>query len=179
VHLYTYDFIAERVGFKLGWGCFTFYPYIYGIGLWATAGLPDPKTPGLLLALFGCMFFIGWILARGANMQKYLFKIEPNAVFLGIFKPKTVTNGKQSLLCSGFWGVSRHVNYLGEILMATGMTLALGWPGVWVVWLYPLYYVFLLFPRERADERRCAAKYGPLWNEYVRRVPKRIIPGIY
>jgi hypothetical protein len=26
VHLYTYDIFAERVGFKLGWGCLVFYP---------------------------------------------------------------------------------------------------------------------------------------------------------
>jgi len=34
VHLYTYDFFAERVGVKLGWGCLTFYPYFYLISLW-------------------------------------------------------------------------------------------------------------------------------------------------
>jgi protein-S-isoprenylcysteine O-methyltransferase Ste14 len=129
--------------------------------------------------VYGCVFFAGWTLARGANMQKYLFKTAPDRALLGIFKPQAVTDGHRALLCGGFWGVSRHVNYLGEILMATGMTLALGWPGVWAVWLYPLYYVLLLAARERADERRCAAKYGALWKEYVRRVPKRIIPGVY
>ncbi len=41
VHLYTYDFFAERVGFKLGWGCLVFYPFFYCIGLWATAGAPQ------------------------------------------------------------------------------------------------------------------------------------------
>jgi protein-S-isoprenylcysteine O-methyltransferase Ste14 len=179
VHLYTYDLFAERVGAKLVWGCFAFYAYAYGVGLWATADLPNPHTPAWLLLLYGSVFFAGWVLARGANMQKYLFKIAPGRAFLGIFEPKAVTEGKNALLCSGFWGVSRHVNYLGEILMATGMTLALGWPGVWEVWLYPLYYVLLLVPRERADERRCAAKYGALWAEYVRRVPRRIIPGVY
>jgi len=63
--------------------------------------------------------------------------------------------------------------------MALGMTLALGWPMVWAIWLYPLYYIVLLFPRERDDNRRCAKKYGSLWDEYVRQVPKRIIPGVY
>lgn len=63
--------------------------------------------------------------------------------------------------------------------MAAGLTLVLGWPGLWVVWLYPVYYLVLLIPRERADERRCAAKYGALWAEYVRRVPRRIVPGLY
>jgi delta14-sterol reductase len=179
VHLYTYDIFAERVGFKLVWGCFTFYPYFYCVGLWVTSGLPDPNTAPWKLVFFGCIFFAGWILSRGANLQKFFFKISPESAALGIFKPKTVTDGRYALLCGGFWGVSRHVNYLGEILMAVGLTLSLGRQAGWVSWLYPLYYVALLFPRERADERRCAAKYGDLWSEYVRLVPKRIIPGLY
>ena len=60
-----------------------------------------------------------------------------------------------------------------------GLSLVLGYYGVWMVWLYPLYYVLLFLARERADERRCAAKYGDLWTEYVRLVPRRIIPWIY
>lgn len=178
VHLYTYDLFAEKVGFKLGWGCLVFYPYFYAIGLWSVAELPDPGTPAPLLVLYAVIFFVGWTLARGANLQKYHFKVDPSRSFLGI-APRTVSDGHRSLLCNGFWGISRHVNYLGEILMATGLTLALGWPGVWWAWLYPLYYVALLVPRQRADERRCAAKYGPLWDRYREQVPKRIIPGLY
>jgi protein-S-isoprenylcysteine O-methyltransferase Ste14 len=179
VHLYTYDIFAERVGFKLGWGCFTFYPYFYLIGLWATAHRPDPGTPWWLLVMFALIFFAGWILTRGANLQKYYFKTASERAFLGLMKPKVLSDGKNALLCSGFWGVARHVNYLGEIVQAVGLTLILGYPGVWVAWLYPLYYVALLFSRERADERRCAAKYGDLWTEYVKRVPRRIIPWLY
>lgn len=179
VHLYTYDIFAERVGFKLGWGCFTFYPYFYAVGLWATAGKPDPGTPQSLLVVFAFVFFAGWILSRGANMQKYLFKRDPTKVYMGVIKPRVISDGDRALLTNGWWGISRHVNYLGEILMAVGLTLLLGYPGVWEVWLYPAFYVFLLFPRERADERRCAAKYGDLWVEYRRQVPKRIIPWVY
>jgi delta14-sterol reductase len=179
VHLYTYDIFAERVGFKLGWGCFTFYPYFYAVGLWAVADKPDPGTSTWLLAIYAVVFFVGWSISRGANMQKFTFKRQPGRVFLGFMKPNVLTDGKNALLSSGFWSVSRHLNYLGEILMAVGLTLVLGYPGVWVAWLYPLYYVALLFTRERADERRCAAKYGELWTEYERRVPRRIIPWVY
>jgi delta14-sterol reductase len=179
VHLYTYDFFAERVGFKLGWGCLLFYPYFYCIGLWATVELPNPNSRPWLLVISGCVFLAGWACSRGANMQKYFFKLDPSRPALGILKPKVITDGENSLLCGGFWGVSRHVNYLGEMLMALGLTLSLGRPDLWIVWLYPLYYVVLLVPRELADERRCAAKYGELWKEYVRRVPKRIVPGLY
>jgi len=75
--------------------------------------------------------------------------------------------------------VSRHVNYLGEILMSVGLTLALGHPEVPSTWLYTLYYLVLLIPRQIDDDRRCAAKYGPLWGVYTKRVRFRIVPGIY
>jgi protein-S-isoprenylcysteine O-methyltransferase Ste14 len=179
VHLYTYDLFAERVGFKLGWGCLTFYPYFYAIGLWAIVDRPNPHVSPLLTVGAALVFFTGWMLARGANMQKYTFKTEPERVFLGVIPPEVVSDGSRALLCSGFWGVSRHVNYLGEILMASGLALALGYASCPWPWLYPLYYVVLLFPRERDDDRRCAAKYGELWTQYCDRVRYRIIPGVY
>ncbi len=179
VHLYTYDFFAERVGFKLGWGCLVFYPYFYGIGLWSVADMPNPHTPVATLAFAAILFFSGWLLARGANMQKYLFKRDPHAKFLGLFIPKALTDGDQKLLVSGFWGVARHVNYLGEFSMAIGLTLALGHPDHLAPWLYPLFYVALLVPRQIDDDRRCARKYGALWTAYVERVPYRIVPGVY
>ena len=29
------------------------------------------------------------------------------------------------------------------------------------------------------DDRRCAQKYKMLWTDYVKRVPYRIVPGVY
>jgi delta14-sterol reductase len=179
VHLYTYDFFAERVGFKLGWGCLVFYPYFYGVGLWSVADLPNPHWPTATRAVAAVVFFAGWSLARGANMQKFAFKRDPTAKFLGLIAPEVVSDGEKRLLVSGFWRVSRHVNYLGELLMAVGLTLALGYPEQLTTWLYPLYYVALLVPRQIADDRRCAEKYGALWTQYVARVPYRIVPGVY
>ncbi len=179
VHLYTYDLFAERVGFKLGWGCLVFYPYFYAVGLWSTADAPNPHTPVAILIGAAVVFFGGWSLARGANMQKYLFKRDPNARFLGLIAPEALVDGENRLLVSGFWGAARHVNYLGEVLMATGLTLSLGYPERIVPWLYPLYYVALLVSRQIDDDRRCRAKYGRLWDAYVAKVPWRIIPGVF
>jgi protein-S-isoprenylcysteine O-methyltransferase Ste14 len=178
VHLYTYDFFAERVGFKLGWGCLTFYPYFYCVGLWSAAGAP-PGGSALTLAAAALVFFVGWSFARGANLQKFLFKTRPEARLLGVLPATAISDGRHRLLCGGFWRISRHVNYLGEILMASGLALALGRPADPWPWLYPLYYVALLVPRQIADDARCAAKYGALWDDYCRRVPYRIVPGIY
>lgn len=183
VHLYTYDLFAERIGFKLAWGCLVFYPFFYPVGLWSTAYLP---TPALIvdygtvwLVGSACVFLFGWALARGANMQKYQFKRFPDKPFLGRLAPQVVSDGRHNLLCNGFWGAARHINYLGEIVMATGLALSLGHPELPWPWLYPLYYVLLLTTRERDDDRRCSAKYGALWDVYKAKVPKRIVPGIY
>ena len=178
VHLYTYDLFAERVGFKLGWGCIAFYPFFYAIPLWATVDLPDPETSNILLIIAPLIFFCSWMLSRGANLQKYYFKKNPSMTFLGI-KPETISDGNKTLLVNGFWGLSRHINYLGEIGMATGIVLCVGYPTMIWPWLYPLYYIVLLFPRQIDDDKRCEIKYGPLWQEYKKRVPYRIIPYIY
>jgi delta14-sterol reductase len=178
VHLYTYDLFAERVGFKLGWGCIVFYPYFYPVFLWSTVDLPDPHTPDWLLLIYVIIFLSGWILSRGANMQKYFFKKDPGRAFLRIV-PEKITDGNNALLVNGFWGLSRHINYSGEILMASGIILCTGYPALIWPWLYPLYYVFLLTARQRDDDKRCALKYGELWKIYVKKVPYRIIPFIY
>ncbi|MEP6844815.1 MAG: DUF1295 domain-containing protein [Panacibacter sp.] len=178
VHLYTYDFFAERVGFKLGWGCIAFYPFFYAIPLWATVDLPGSDASPAWLIFSAIVFFGGWALSRGANLQKYHFKKDPNKVFLGITL-KTIADNNHTLLVNGFWGLSRHINYLGEILMATGLVLSTGYAQLIWPWLYPLYYVALLFPRQADDDKRCALKYGALWNAYKKKVPYRIIPFIY
>lgn len=178
IHLWTYDFIAERVGFKLGFGCLAFYPYFYSVSLWFTAHLPSPGYPVWLTMLFAALFLCGWVFTRGANMQKYFFKVMPDRKFLWI-KPEVLSDGKQSLLANGYWGASRHINYLGEIIQAIAVALASGYIGIWMVWLYPAYYIGLMFSRQADDDKVCKAKYGELWDEYTKKVKYKIIPFIY
>jgi protein-S-isoprenylcysteine O-methyltransferase Ste14 len=178
VHLWTYDFIAERVGFKLGFGCLAFYPYFYTVALWFTAPLPNPGLPVWVMVLFGVLFLGGWVLTRGANMQKFFFKTAPDRTFLWI-TPKMLSDDKNSLLVNGFWGASRHINYLGEVIQAVAIALAAGYFGIWMVWLYPIYYVALFLSRQADDDKVCRAKYGELWDEYTAKVKYKIIPGVY
>ncbi len=178
VHLFTYDFFAERVGLKLGWGCLTFYPYFYSIALWAIADIQKPDIPVWLSVCYALLFLSGWMLSRGANMQKYYFKTQPEKPFLGI-KPQVISEGNKTLLVNGFWGVSRHINYLGEILMGVAIALSTGYPVIYWAWLYPIYYIALLVPRQIDDDKRCSLKYGNLWKEYSTKVKYRIIPCIY
>jgi protein-S-isoprenylcysteine O-methyltransferase Ste14 len=178
VHLYTYDFMAERVGFKLGWGCLVFYPFFYPIGLWGVAEWPNPHSSLLWLVFSAAVFFLGWMFSRGANLQKFWFKQNPHTKAFGFLEPNAISGGGKHVLAGGFWGLSRHINYLGEILMATGLALSLGYV-LSIAWLYPLYYVALLVPRQADDDRRCSERYGYLWDEYCRQVPWKIIPYVY
>jgi protein-S-isoprenylcysteine O-methyltransferase Ste14 len=93
---------------------------------------------------------------------------------------QTVPGSNGRLLCNGWWALSRHVNYCGEIVQA----LALALPGYLATrsllpFLYPVYYLALFIPRELDDEKICAEKYGEAWADYKRRVPYRIFPGLY
>lgn len=172
VHLYTFDFLVESVGFKLVWGCLVFYPFFYPIAIWCD--VKGRRLNEIRLVLTIGIFVIGWILSRGANNQKYLFRTQPKSKFLGLISPQTI-NGR--LLCSGWWSLSRHINYLGDTLMAIGLSLAID-HGIFP-WIYPLYYILLFIARERTDFERCEKKYGRDWTEYCQRVPYRILPYLY
>ena len=59
------------------------------------------------------LFLTGWMISRGASLQKYWFKRWPERKFLW-FEPEVIEAGNRKILCSGFWGAARHFNYFGE-----------------------------------------------------------------
>ena len=63
VHLYTYDIFCEKLGFKITWGCFAFYPFFYGIGVWsAVHAPPTSEMPTTAVAATILLFLGGWTL---------------------------------------------------------------------------------------------------------------------
>lgn len=185
VHLYTYDLFAEKMGFKLAWGCLVFYPFFYAIPAYAVAGVSKQNDISFKSVSFiWTLFLIGWVITRGANMQKFSFRINPakKTFLFGLVRQETVPGSH--ILCSGWWGVARHLNYLGEIIQG----LAIAIPGVLInttvlgkllSLTYPIYYIALFVTREIDDNAVCRAKYGELWAEYEKRVPWRICPFVW
>ncbi|KAL2350986.1 ergosterol biosynthesis ERG4/ERG24 [Cryomyces antarcticus] len=55
---------------------------------------------------------------------------------------------------------------------------ARGW-GMLITYFFMLYFAVLLIHREMRDEEKCRKKYGKDWDEYCKRVPWRILPGVY
>jgi delta14-sterol reductase len=87
VHLYTYDIFAEKIGFKLAWGCLVFYPFFYGIGAFPLVRAATDISPAEAAATCG-LFFVGWALTRGANLQKFYKRKNPESThcFIGLVR---------------------------------------------------------------------------------------------
>ena len=139
----------------------------------------DPSLNAIWLGGSAAIFLVGWVITRGANLQKFVFKRSPERAFLSFLVPGTVTDGERTILSSGFWGAARHVNYTGEILEALGMALALGhFTNAWA-WTYFVYLTAFFVVRKRIDDHRCAAKYGGLWTQYRAKARYRLVPGLH
>ena len=145
------------------------------------AGKSDFHRPAL--SAFAVVFllalnFAGYVVFRTANLQKHRFRSDPRRPIWGRTPSYIRTQRGTLLLTSGWWGLARHVNYLGDLMMAAAWCLACGFAHL-VPYFYFLYFRPLLLDRERRDHASCQKKYGADWDEYCRRVPWRIVPGLY
>eukprot|EP00250_Pteridium_aquilinum_P013483 c21368_g1_i2 orf=292-1428(-) len=169
----TWDIIAEKFGFMLIFGDLVWIPFTFSIqGWWLLTHKPVSTKIAAVLNVI--IFILGFAVFRGANKQKHVFKKDPKALIWGQ-PPKTV-GGK--LLVSGYWGIARHCNYLGDIIVAVSFSLPCGASSI-VPYFYPVYLFILLLWRERRDEARCKEKYREVWAEYCKAVPWRIFPYLY
>ncbi|MGI5341199.1 hypothetical protein ACQEVS_29250 [Streptomyces sp. CA-181903] len=171
--IHTWDLVAERFGWGLVWGDYVLVPFFYGI---AGRVLVDVRTPlpPWQGAVCCAVFVFGFWLFRGANGQKHRFRSGGTVTVWG--RPAETLDGR--LLVSGFWGIGRKLNYTGELLVYLAWTLLCGTASV-LPYLLPLFLLVLFVHRAHRDDRRCRAKYGPLWDEYCRRAPFRMFPFVY
>lgn len=169
----TWDIIAERFGFMLIFGDLVFIPFTFSIQAWWLLSHTVAITPAAAV-MNVLVFLCGFAVFRGANKQKHMFKQNPKVIIWG--QPAKVVGGR--LLVSGFWGIARHCNYLGDILVAFSFSLMCGVSSP-VPYFYPTYLFILLLWRERRDEAKCSTKYKEIWQEYCKAVPWRIFPYIY
>ncbi|KAF1985184.1 sterol C-14 reductase-like protein [Aulographum hederae CBS 113979] len=198
--LTTIDIIADGFGNMLAFGDLTWVPFIYSLQARYLAVHP------VALGFWGCVgvFAVqgtGYYVFRSANNEKNRFRSNPGDPRIAHLKFMETKSGSR-LLTSGWWGTARHINYLGDWFMSWAFCLptglagyvietqpmsaqkivvpgeAKGW-GMLFTYFYLLYFAILLIHRERRDEEKCRRKYGKDWEEYCKKVPYRIVPGIY
>lgn len=175
--LTTWDIRYENFGWMLCWGDLVWVPFTYTLQasylVYHTHELPMWATA----AIVGLNMMGYWIF-RASNLQKHRFRKDPDRLVWGK-KPQYLETSRGSLLLtSGWWGISRHMNYCGDLLMALAWCL----PALFehpLPYFYVVYVTILLLHRERRDHATCLAKYGADWTSYCSNTRWRIIPGIY
>ena len=173
----TWDIRHENLGWMLCFGNLVWVPFTYTIQAQYLV-YHSPDLSWWLIAAIVVLFVVGYGIFRGANRQKHRFRQSPDRIIWGQTAVSIRTSRGPSLLASGWWGLARHVNYLGDLLMGLAWCLPCGFNSP-LPYFYAVYLSILLVHRERRDHAFCANRYGKDWDLYCAKVPYRIIPGLY
>ncbi len=180
------DIQHDRFGFYICWGVLVWVPAVYCLpALWLVDHPIDLPVPAAVAIVALGLASIGANYQADAQRQRVRATGGETTVW---GKPPvliparwTTDEGEERetiLLASGWWGVARHAHYVPELLLAAAWTLPAGFTH-FLPWFYWVFLFILLMDRARRDEKKCAAKYGEAWQEYTRRVPYRVLPGVW
>jgi len=185
-YLRTIDICHDHFGFYLAWGSIVWLPSMYTLQTQYLARnpvvLPTISAASILLTGIG-----GYVLFRSVNHQKDLVRRTkadckiwgaPAQVVRAKYQTSDGLEHESLLLCSGWWGMARHVNYLGDLILSYSMCAACGFENL-LPWTYAIFMTILLLHRSLRDEERCSKKYGKYWEGYCQKVRWVLIPGIY
>ncbi len=160
-------FLRFMLTWTLGglWVLFTIAPSLAAL----TSGRSVPLDALSFVAL--ALWFVGLMLEVIADRQKSTFRANPE--------------NKDAFIHTGVWSLSRHPNYLGEMMLWCGAALLAapalqGWQLMTLI--SPLFVILLLCRVSGIPllEARAEEKWGndPAYREYVRRTPV-LIPGFH
>uniref|UniRef100_A0A8C5R5B8 Delta(14)-sterol reductase TM7SF2 n=1 Tax=Leptobrachium leishanense TaxID=445787 RepID=A0A8C5R5B8_9ANUR len=122
--LTTMDIVHDGFGFMLAFGGLCWAPFTYSLQAYFLVS--HPQELGTLAAV-GILLLntVGYIIFRGSNSQKNAFRRNPSDPRVAGFETIPTATGKR-LLVSGWWGMVRHPNYLGDLIMALAWCLPCG-----------------------------------------------------
>ncbi|VDN60720.1 unnamed protein product [Dracunculus medinensis] len=185
-HYSQLDAQVDKAGFCRIWRGMVLLPtlYVTPISLLARNQSVLPKPLSVLLFLMGLTAIY---VNTDINQQRYNFRIGNGNVkiwgkdpfFIAAkFRRENGDFGTNLLLGSGWWGLSRHPNYLAEWLSFMFWSLLQG--STTIIPYSPLIYLAIfLYLRTVHDEIRCLGKYGNYWLQHSNRVNFMLIPSIY
>ena len=175
--LTTWDIRHENFGWLLCWGDLVWVPFTYTLQAFYLLSHTNRLSPIAVVGIFA-LNALGYYVFRSTNIQKHHFRTNPDRPIWGR-KPEYIrTQRGTMLLISGWWGIARHLNYFGDLMMGFAWCLPCGFVHP-LPYFYIAYFTILLVHRERRDHAMCSERYGADWDEYCRRVRWRIMPGVY
>ncbi|XP_075975261.1 lamin B receptor [Anticarsia gemmatalis] len=123
------------------------------------------------------LFLLGFLTMLISNNIKYEFRKNPLQHSLANLDAMPTFHGKK-LLVSNMWGILRHPNYTGDILIHIAFALPGILSGQYVAAAPALLTILMLLHRAWRDHARCQRRYGAAWQRYCKRVPSVIIPKV-
>ena len=169
------DITTDGFGFMLVFGDLAWVPFTYSLqARYLVDHDPMLRWPALV-AILG-VNMLGYFIFRSANSQKDAFRRDPDSPEVSHLTFLQTKRGTK-LLTSGWWGMARKINYLGDWIMGLSWCLVCGFDSI-VPYYYAIYFAILLVHRSIRDDHMCLEKYGEDWGKYKAIVPYRFIPGI-
>lgn len=183
----TIDIQHDHFGFYLAWGDMVWLPFCYTLQAQYLSVRPDISISMPNFILLMTMFATGYFIFRAVNAQKDYFRnADGKCMIWG--KPATfirasyqTIDGKvreSLLLTSGWWGLARHFNYTGDMLICIAVCAVCGTQN-FLPFFYVIFMSMLLVHRVERDHERCLAKYGDAWRLYQQQVPFKLFPYLY
>jgi 7-dehydrocholesterol reductase len=185
-YLRSLDIMHDRAGFYICWGCLVWLPCVYTSPTLYLVNHPNHLGTPLALCLFAAgslAVFINYF----ADAQRQRVRAtgghttvwgRPPELLVARYVTESGEHKENLLLCSGYWGIARHFHYVPEIAGAFLWSVPALFSHV-LPYFYVIFLTILLTDRSLRDEKRCAAKYGADWEAYKRKVPYRILPGVF
>ncbi len=180
------DIMHDRFGFYICWGVLAWVPSVYALPAQYLATHPRDLPWPVALAIFtlgvACVY-----VNYAADEQRQRVRATGGETTVWGRPPELIraryvtadgSEHESLLLASGWWGVARHFHYVPEIGLAAAWTLPAGFSH-FLPWFYVFFLTILLLDRAGRDDLRCAKKYGTHWDDYRRRVPRKVVPGLY
>ncbi|CZT18430.1 related to c-14 sterol reductase ERG-3 [Ramularia collo-cygni] len=182
----TLDGSFERFSFYNIFGFSAMMPHLWTLQTQYLATHPTDLSR-MESAVYITLFVAGWYMRHIVDDQKSRTRASNGDCIIWGKKAKvliakyTTADGKTHqalLLCSGFWGIARHVNYAGSFLYTLASCLICGRRDFFP-YTEAVIVAGMTIHRCFRDEARCRAKYGDVWDEYCKIVRWRIVPGVF
>jgi len=202
-YINTLDISHDHFGWMFAFGDLVWLPAMYTLqALYLTQHPTQLSLPYFLFVLF--LGIIGFYIFASSNNEKDRFRAtvktlnkidiefvhenvpEETIIMMSgkpvdaLLCPYKTNDGKSHvsyLLLSGWWGLCRHINYTGDIILSLAYSLACGIDHPFP-YFYVIYLTILLLHRTFRDETKCLEKYSLGWKHYCQRVRYRFIPYV-
>jgi len=125
--LTTMDITTDGLGFMLCFGDIVWVPFLYSQQTRYLSTHPNHLGTVGLVAV-SAILLAAFAIFRLSNSQKNTFRTSPNDPSVANLKYIETKAGTR-LLISGWWGIARHINYLGDWLQSWPYSLPTGLAG--------------------------------------------------